>query len=84
MRSGDPVCSAVMPVVVNGPHGAINYQGSATKSVIILPFAMCQQPDIHGLPKWGGGAQTIGPDFMHRGADAVMVLCIQGIGSLII
>ena len=62
-----------MPTVVTGPYGAIDYSGSATDSVIIFKFAMRQQPVMHVLPKWGGGAQTIGPDIMHRGADAVVV-----------
>ena len=84
MRSGDPVGSAVVPIMINGPHGAINNKGGATESVIVFQFAVRKQPDMHGLPNWGGGAQTFGPDIMNRRADAIVVLSVQGVGSLII
>ena len=84
MRSGDPVSSAAVSILINGPHGAINNKSGATESVIVFQFAVRKQPDMHGLPNWGGGAQTFGPDIMDRRADAIVVLSVQGIGSLII
>ena len=66
-----------MSVMVNSPHSTIHNQCRATEKVIIVQFAVRQEPGEKGPFLWDGGAETAGPDFVYRGAVAVMVLSIQ-------
>ena len=44
---------------------------------------MSQKPDVEGLLQRSGSTETVGPNFVYRGAAGVMVLCIKCVWSMI-